>query len=169
MKLLSPYLLFSIPLLLASCEKGASQESTAPTPTATPGVEPPLMVRPADVRWVDAPSMAPPAKIAVLEGDLAKAEPFTMRVRLPTGYKIAPHTHPIHERVTVLSGTFHIGHGRHFDEKKATALPAGSLAIMGPGRPMYVFANEETIIQVHGVGPWDIQYLNEADDPRARQ
>jgi quercetin dioxygenase-like cupin family protein len=116
--------------------------------------------------WADAPSVAPGAKIAVLEGPLNKAAPFTFRLRLPANAKIAPHTHPAYERITVLSGTFHFAHGEKFDPGRTQPLGPGSFAVMPPGAPMFGYTREETVIQLHGTGPWGITYLNPADDPR---
>ncbi len=128
-----------------------------------------VMLVPEDLPWTDGPpSMAPGAKIAVIEGDLKKAEPFTFRLKLPPDYKIAPHTHPAIEHVTVLSGTFHFAGGETFDSAKAQALPAGSFAVMPPGHPMFAWTEEETVIQVHGIGPWGITYINPEDDPRKK-
>jgi hypothetical protein len=84
-----------------------------------------LMVVPGELTWADAPAVAPGAKIAVVEGPLNKAVPFTFRLRLPENTKIAAHTHPAYERVTVLSGTFYFAAGDTYDP----AVPAGQLAI----------------------------------------
>ena len=127
-----------------------------------------IMVSPAQLAWTDAPAVAPGAKIAVIEGPLNKAVPFTFRLLLPAGVKIAPHVHPAFERVTVLSGTFHFAHGDTFDASKAQPLAQGSVAVMPPGAPMFGYTKEETVIQLHGVGPWGITYLNPADDPRKK-
>ena len=125
----------------------------------------PIYVSPADVVWKDAPSAGPGAKIVVLEGDMAKAEPFTARISVPAGLEIAPHTHPTTERVTIISGTLHLGHGAKLDRSKTMAFPAGSFIVMPPGMPMFAFCEEETVIQLNGVGPWGIFYLNPEDDP----
>ena len=127
------------------------------------------MVVPAELTWADAPAVAPGAKIAVIEGPLNKAVPFTFRLRLPENAKIAPHTHPAYERVTVLSGTFYFTAGDTYNPAKTRALGAGSFAIMPPGTPMFGYTKEETVIQLHGVGPWGLTYLNPADDPRKKQ
>ena len=113
----------------------------------------PIYVSPADVVWKDAPSVGPGAKIVVLEGDMAKAEPFTARISVPAGLEIAPHTHPTTERVTIISGTLHLGHGAKLDRSKTMAFPAGSFIVMPPGMPMFAFCEEETVIQLNGVGP----------------
>lgn len=125
---------------------------------------------PSELKWMDAPSIGPGAKLAVLEGDLKEAQPFTFRVKLPANFKIAPHTHPLFERVTVLSGTFYLGIGETFDASKARAYPAGGVTMMPPGMPMYAFTKKgEAVIQIHGTGPWGITYLNPADDPRNKK
>lgn len=128
----------------------------------------PTMATPDKLTWTDAPAVAPGAKIAVIEGPLNKAVPFTFRLLLPANTRIAPHTHPAYERVTVLSGTFHFTPGDAYDAGKTRALGAGSVAIMPPGTPMYGFTREETVIQLHGVGPWGLNYLDAADDPRKK-
>jgi quercetin dioxygenase-like cupin family protein len=126
-----------------------------------------ILIEPDQLQWTDIASMPPPAQIAVIEGDLSEAEPFTFRLKLPADYRLAPHVHPAYERVTVLSGTLHFAHGEAFDRDKTTALPAGGVAIMPPGTPMFGYAEEETVIQLHGTGPWGIEYVDPADDPRS--
>jgi len=129
----------------------------------------PLMVTPGELTWADAPAVAPGAKIAVIEGPLSKAVPFTFRLKLPANSKIAPHTHPAYERVTVLSGTFYFTAGETYDPAKTRPLGPGSVAIMPAGTPMFGYTKQETVIQLHGVGPWGLNYLNPADDPRKKQ
>jgi uncharacterized RmlC-like cupin family protein len=92
-----------------------------------------------------------------------------MRIKLPPNARVATHTHPVHERVTVISGTFHLGIGESFDRAKAKAYPAGGVTFMPPGMPMFAFTeNEEAVIQLHGTGPWGISYLNPDEDPRKK-
>jgi len=102
----------------------------------------------------------------VLEGNLSKAEPFTFRLKVPARYTIAPHTHPAVEHVTVISGALRFGTGETFDKEKGTVLPAGSFAAFPANHAMYAYALEDSVFQVHGVGPWGITYANAADDPR---
>jgi quercetin dioxygenase-like cupin family protein len=127
-----------------------------------------ILTTPDQLQWADAPSVGPGAKIAVIEGPLDKPVPFTFRLRLPSKLKVAPHTHPAFERVTVISGTFHFAHGERFDAAKTQPLTPGSVAIMPAGAPMFGYTDEETIIQLHGMGPWGITYVNPADDPRKK-
>lgn len=125
-----------------------------------------LLLVPDELQWSDVGSMPPGAKIAVVEGDLSESAPFTFRLKLPADFQLDPHIHPAYERVTVLSGTLHFAHGDEFDREQTTTLPTGGVAIMAPGEPMYGYTEEETVIQLHGEGPWGIEYLNPEDDPR---
>lgn len=124
---------------------------------------------PAAIDWkAGPPSLPSGARLAVLEGDPTKEGPFTMRLKLPDGYRIPPHTHPKAERLTVLSGTFHLGMGDRFDAAAARALPAGSYGYWPAGMKHFAWARGETVVQLHGTGPWQIVYLDPADDPRKR-
>lgn len=119
------------------------------------------------IEWKDGPPSLPPgAKIAVLEGDPAKDGPFVFRVKAPDGYRIPPHTHPKVERVTVISGTFNIGMGETFDAGRTKAMSAGTYGYWEPGMKHFVWVKGETVAQFHGIGPWKIEYVNPADDPR---
>lgn len=121
----------------------------------------------ADMKWVDGPASLPKgAKVALLEGNPTQDGPFTMRLQLPDGFKIPPHWHPAVEHVTVISGTLNLGMGEKFDTSSGRALKAGSFAFMPRGMKHFAWTNGETLIQVHGIGPWKITYVNSADDPR---
>jgi quercetin dioxygenase-like cupin family protein len=125
---------------------------------------------PAQIKWADAPPLLPPgAKVAALEGDPGKEGPFVLRVWMPDGYRIPPHTHPKTERLTVISGTFHVGMGDRFDAAKGHAMPAGSFGTWPAGMQHYVWAKGETVIQLHGIGPWSLTYINPQDDPRNKK
>jgi anti-sigma factor ChrR (cupin superfamily) len=124
------------------------------------------MVTPDELKWSDVPSLPPGAKVAVIEGPMNQAVPFTVRLKFPDGYNIPPHWHPAVERVTVLSGTFHMGPGEKFDRSKATALQSGGIAMMQPKTPHFAWTTGETVVQLHGTGPWGVTYLNPMDDPR---
>ncbi|WP_404362854.1 cupin domain-containing protein [Marinobacter sp.] len=126
-----------------------------------------IMVQPSDLEWKPVGSMSPGAEITVLEGDLGKEAAFTMRLKMPANYDLMPHTHPEYERVTVLSGTFHFAHGKEFDADGLRTLPTGSFAVMAPGEPMYGrTGKDEVVIQLHGTGPWGIEYIDPSHDPR---
>lgn len=124
----------------------------------------------ADMKWSDGPASLPPgAKAALLEGDPTKEGPFTLRLQLPDGYSIQPHSHPGVEHVTVISGTFNLGMGEKFDKSSGRTLDAGSFAFMPPGMRHFAWTTGDTVIQLHGVGPWKINYVNPADDPRNKK
>lgn len=122
---------------------------------------------PDQIKWGPAPPIIPPgAQIAVLEGDpMASSGPYTIRLKLPDGYKVAPHTHPKRESVTVISGTLRVGMGVKYDDSKMAPFPAGSFAYLDPSMPHFVSASGETIIQIHGQAPVKFNWSNPADDP----
>jgi hypothetical protein len=125
---------------------------------------------PKEMRWQDGPKSLPAgAKMAILEGDPAKEGPFVFRLRLPDGYKVPLHTHPKTERVTVFYGTFNIVMGENGDPKAAKKMPAGSFGHWPAGMKHYVWVEKETEVQFHGIGPWTINYVNPADDPRKQK
>src|SRR5438876_6681775 len=122
---------------------------------------------PDHIQWKGGPASLPPgARMAVLEGDPTKEGFFTMRVSLPDGYKIPPHIHPAVEHITVITGTFNFGMGDKFDQAATQAMPAGTFGHWPAGMKHFAWAKGETIVQLHGIGPWRIEYVNPADDPR---
>jgi quercetin dioxygenase-like cupin family protein len=127
------------------------------------------LTTPQDLKWGPAPPSVPQgAQATVLYGDPSKDGLFAFRLKVPKDYHIPPHTHPKPEIVTVLSGAMRLGMGTTADRAKAQALPAGSFFALAPGSAHYVFADEETVIQVNSMGPWGINYVNPKDDPRQR-
>ena len=132
------------------------------------GAEDHMTVTPNDLKWADVPSLPPGAKLAVIQGPLDQATPFIFRVKLPADYKVPAHWHPATEHVTVLSGTFNLGMGDKLDPSKTKALSAGSVSIMPAKTPHFAWTKEETIVQLHGVGPWGVTYVDPADDPRKK-
>jgi quercetin dioxygenase-like cupin family protein len=124
---------------------------------------------PQDVKWSPGPASIPKgAEVAVLFGDPSKEGLFAMRLKMPKGYQIAPHSHPKPEVVTVISGTFRIGMGETADPSKAQPLPAGGFFGFSPGMVHYASTDEDTIIQLNSSGPWSLNYVNPKDDPRQK-
>jgi quercetin dioxygenase-like cupin family protein len=127
------------------------------------------IVSPQEIKWAPGPASLPPgAEATVLYGDPGKEGLFALRLRLPKGYRIAPHSHPKPEIVTVISGTFRLGTGTSADPDKARPLPAGSFFAMSPGMVHYAGADELTVIQLNSTGPWSLNYVNPKDDPRQK-
>jgi quercetin dioxygenase-like cupin family protein len=122
---------------------------------------------PAAIEWKAGPAALPPgAKMAVLEGDPTKEGPFVVRFQFPEGYHVPPHTHPKTERVTVIAGALYLATGEALDRNSAKKLPAGSFGYWPAGMKHAAWSEGETVIQLHGTGPWQINYVNPADDPR---
>jgi quercetin dioxygenase-like cupin family protein len=126
---------------------------------------------PDQIQYGPVPAFLPPgAQLAVLEGDpTASTGDFTVRLKMPNGYRIPPHWHPNRENATVISGNFKMGMGATFDESKMKTYRAGSFGYMDPNMHHYVMANGEVVVQVHGMSPLEINYINPDDDPRNRK
>jgi quercetin dioxygenase-like cupin family protein len=161
-------LLIAAVVTLAACG-GDSSTSAGPKSaeaaeiTATRGSE-------QDLQWGPAPPVFPPgAQMAVLQGDPSKAELFTVRLKFPNGYKIAPHTHPTAENVTVLTGTFLAGMGTQFKTEDLKAFGKDAFASIPAEHAHYAMARGLTIVQVHAIGPFALTYVNPADNPVANR
>jgi mannose-6-phosphate isomerase-like protein (cupin superfamily) len=144
-------------LFLAATLTLVAQKSAEHVKTYTPDA----------IHWGAAPDVLPPgAQLAVLEGNPMGPGPYTMRLKMPDGYKIPPHHHLRREHVPVISGAFKVGMGDSFDAEKMNEFSPGSFAYLEPTVHHYAMANGETVIQLHGTGPWEIKYVTPADDPR---
>jgi hypothetical protein len=133
--------------------------------------EPHHTVVPADaVKWGPPPASLPPgAQAAALLGSPAKPGPFVLRLKFPGGFTIPPHRHSKDEFVTVISGGFAVGAGETLDRASHKPLPAASFVHLPAGMPHYAWTEVETVVQINGVGPFDIVYLDPKDDPRKTQ
>jgi hypothetical protein len=124
---------------------------------------------PPAIEWKDGPASLPKgAKMAVLEGDPAQPGMFTMRLWFPANFQVAPHWHTQIEHVTIVSGVLHIGMGEKFERSGTREMPTGSFGYWLPGTRHFAWTEGETVLQLHGQGPWTITYVNPADDPRHR-
>ena len=125
------------------------------------------ILKPEEMKWEAGPAALPRgAETAVLYGDPSQEGLFALRIRVPAGYHIPPHSHSKPEIVTVISGEAQLGMGDHADEAKTHRMSQGSFMAMSPGTTHYVFADEETIVQLNSVGPWEVNYVNPKEDPR---
>ena len=128
-----------------------------------------VVVTPDQLKWGPPPPGLPQGcEMAVLSGDPSKAGPYSIRAKLPDGYRVPPHWHPTAENISVLQGTLGMGMGNKFDESAGKELNAGSYALMPKGVRHFVWAKGETIIDVYGMGPFGITYVNTKDDPRTK-
>ena len=122
-----------------------------------------------EVKWGPAPPSLPPgAQAAVLLGSPAKEGPFVLRLKFPSGYAVPPHRHSKDEFLTVISGKFGIGASEKLDRAAAKLLPPGSFVHLPAGMPHYAIADAETVVQINGVGPFDVTYIDPNDDPRRK-
>ncbi len=126
-------------------------------------------VVPADeVKWGPAPPSLPPgAQASALLGHPSKEGPFVLRLKFPAGFIVPPHRHSKDEFVTVLGGGFAVGAGEKLDPN-AKPLTTGSFVHLPAGMPHFASAVGETIVQINGMGPFDVIYINPADDPRKK-
>jgi quercetin dioxygenase-like cupin family protein len=121
------------------------------------------------VAWGPAPPSLPPgAQAAVLLGSPAKEGPFVLRLKFPAGFVVPPHRHSKDELVTVISGRFAISSGEKLDRASMRKLPPGSFVHLPAGMPHYAAADGETVVQINGIGPFDVVYIDPNDDPRKK-
>jgi quercetin dioxygenase-like cupin family protein len=126
---------------------------------------------PADkVQWGPAPPALPAgAQISVLEGNPSEKGAVTLRLRFPANYSIPAHWHSMAERVTVLSGTFHVGMGDKLDRQASQTLEPGGFVSLPASMRHFAWTTTPTVVQINLEGPFDIFYVNRADDPQKRQ
>jgi quercetin dioxygenase-like cupin family protein len=119
------------------------------------------------VDWNPFPAFPPTARLAVLVGQPQEAAPYVIRVKLPSGVKLMPHTHPEDRVYTVISGVFYIGIGERFDVEGLEAYPPGAVIVLPGGTPHFHWARSgEYVTQVSAIGPLGLEYVDAADDPR---
>ena len=140
----------------------------AALPAAALAMDDHIVVQPSALKWGPPPPGLPAgAQVAVVSGNPGSDGPYVVRAKLPSGYKIPPHTHPTDENVTVLTGTLMLGMGDEIDRRTADRLTTGGFAIAKANAHHYAIAVGPTVVQVHGMGPFAITYVRAADDPRA--
>jgi len=150
-------LLFIVPMCFAQSKEGAAHSGMGHK-----------MTTPDKIVWTQPPTLPPGIKMAVIDGDPKKeGSPFTIRVR-GTDARVPPHWHPADEHLTIIQGTFMLGTGEKFDKAALQALAPGSYAVMPKEMRHFGQLKGDTIVQVHGIGPFKVIYVNPADDPAAK-
>jgi ketosteroid isomerase-like protein len=138
----------------------ASPDKMGPPPTTH------VMTESSALTWMDAPPSLPKgAKIAVISGDPSKPGPFVIRAQVSAGYKVPPHWHPGDENLTILSGTVALGMGDTWDDSKLKTVGTGGYAGLPAEMRHYFLAKTASTFQVHGMGPFVVNYVNPSDDP----
>jgi quercetin dioxygenase-like cupin family protein len=175
MQSLKKITLFSV---FAAFAGGASAQSPSPAASETAGDDSRALaqvlqvnkfgaVLSENVQWHSFPAFPPEARIATLVGDPTKPGPYVVRVKLPAGVKLMPHTHPEDRIYTVLSGVFYIGLGKVYDPEKLQAYAPGSVIVLPANTPHFHWAKSgDYMTQVAGTGPLGIKYIDPKDDPR---
>jgi quercetin dioxygenase-like cupin family protein len=113
-----------------------------------------VALTPSEMTWTRQGALAAPGLEQLnLVGDPTKPGPYTLRLKFPKGFRIAPHTHPDSREVTILSGVYATGYGETFDDAELKILPAGSFYTEPANVPHFIEIKEETVLQVSGTGP----------------
>jgi len=124
-------------------------------------------ILPEEIEWKPFAAFPPSARLAILVGQPLQEGPYTIRVKLPGGVKLMPHSHPEDRVYTVISGVFHIGLGDEFDADKLQAYPPGAVVVLPGNTSHFHWAKSgEYITQVTAIGPLGLEYIDVKDDPR---
>lgn len=149
-----------------SVAQSRSTQKTQAAPAAPGKTADHHTVKENEVQWSAAPPIFNPgAQMALMDGDPGSAGMFTVRLKMPAGYKIMPHWHPTQENVTVLSGHFAYGMGDKMDPAQMATLGPGGFVALHARAHHYAMAKEGCVVQVSGMGPLQLIYVNPADNP----
>ena len=145
-------------LLLAAFASAIVVTSVAMAQYGEPGV---VALTPDEMKWQSQGGLTVPGLEQLnLVGDPAKPGPYTIRLRFPKGFRIAPHTHPDAREVTIISGIFATGYGERFDPANLKILPAGSFYTEPANMPHYIEIKDDVVLQVSGTGPSGRRSIN---------
>jgi uncharacterized RmlC-like cupin family protein len=125
-------------------------------PVVSASAEEGRIIQPDALVWTPFAGLPPGTKIATLQGDLSKAGPFTVRLWMPAGYEIATHSHPTGEVITIISGKLRMAFGEKANASSAQTLIPGSFLILPPGAYHHLWADAETVMEVHSTGPFGV-------------
>lgn len=127
-------------------------------------------ILPEQIEWRPFPAFPPSVRLAVLVGEPSQPGPYVIRVKMPAGEKLMPHSHPEDRIYTVMSGVFYIGRGEQFDAAVMEAYPPGSVIVLPGDTPHFHWARSgEYVTQVTAIGPLGLEYMNSNDDPRSHK
>lgn len=152
-----------------------SRQGIAPTAEAANATVPPHQpgqaafkaILPEQIDWKPFAAFPPSARLAILVGEPLQEGPYTIRVKLPGGVKLMPHSHPEDRIYTVISGVFHIDLGDEFDPDELQAYPPGAVVVLPGNTSHFHWAKSgEYITQVTAIGPLGLEYIDVKDDPR---
>jgi len=125
------------------------------------GAEAHKIVHSGDLKWTP---IIKGCELAPVSGDPnAEGAPFVLRLRCVDGAKIPAHWHPTDENVTVLKGAFLVGMGESFDESKLQTMNVGNFVALPKEMRHFGMCKGETIVQVHGAGPFKVNWVNPSE------
>lgn len=119
--------------------------------------------------WGTPKALLPGANDYVLQGNPGVEGIYTVRLKLPANYQIPPYYQTSTTYMTVISGEYHIGVGDTFDITKGKDLPPGSFITIPPNVHVYAWTTANTIVQIHGLGPWGVRYVTKPPGPLIQQ
>ena len=125
------------------------------------------VLKPDAIKWVASPRLPKGAQVAVIHGNPAKEGHYIILAKFPDGFAVPAHWHSQTENVTVISGVFNVGMGDKLDKSRGEALGPGGFFSSGAKMNHYAWATGDTLIQVTGIGPFDVTYVDPKDDPSA--
>src|ERR1700756_102443 len=158
----------------------ASAQTKAPAKTSAPAKQTAMVVEPGSEKWGDVPAAAlvgtPSVELggtlraAVIQGDpMTAGRSYTLRLSCTDGLKIAPHWHPTNENVTVVKGQAAVGMGSKWDDAALKEVPTGAFFSTGPNTRHFVQCKGDTILQVHGIAPFVVNFVGPDDQPEKKQ
>src|SRR5262249_48750417 len=154
----------NVPLACALCATGVMLIVAAPAQEARPQA---VALTPSEMPWMSQGPLAAAGMEQVnLVGNPANPGPYTLRLKFPKGFRIAPHTHPDAREVTILSGVYATGYGETFDSARLKILPAGSFYTEPAHVPHFIEIEEETVLQVSGTGPSGRNFVHASGDSK---
>jgi quercetin dioxygenase-like cupin family protein len=125
------------------------------------------VLKPDAIKWGASPRLPKGAQVAVIYGDPRKEGHYIILAKFPDGYSVPAHWHSQPENVIVISGTFNVGMGNKLDKTKGEAIGPGGFFSSGAKMNHYAWATGDTLIQVTGMGPFDVTCVDPKDDPSA--
>jgi len=116
-----------------------------------------------DLKWT---GIMKGCDLAPVSGDFnAEGAPFVLRIRCTDGTKIPAHWHPTDENITVLKGTFLVAMGDTFDETKLRTMSVGNFTVVPKEMRHFAMCKGEVITQIHGIGPFKVNWVNPSEVP----
>jgi len=139
-----------------------------------------IVVEPGSEKWGEVPAaalvgtpsveMGGTLRLAVIQGDpMESGQTYTLRLSCSDGLKIAPHWHPKTESVTVVKGAAAVGMGSKWDDKALKDVPTGGFFSAEPQMRHFAQCKGDTILQVHGVAPFVVNFVSPDESQPAKK